>query len=332
MRCHPYLLISSVMLAVACGESSNGKPRAPTTSALKSDDATGLEQQDEPDDEAEDTARKPPAEKFELDPNAAFLDAKFDVLVNAVGSDVCGGSADIKLNANVGGDGPNAAQLLSVPYGVIDCTVYKIDLAQLLGSLTQSSGGAAPIEVKDGVIALPTMGTGLYTPPRPMLPSFLAEDRDTLRNLDHFVNLQVYDQNAQKTDVGSVRLRVTSLGEPYRVEALQRTFDDTIQFEITVEGLDAVDRVDNFIFERMGFVMSLDPIALLHIEFDGPASDLADGADRIGIDLPQDGLMGAVVEGIGKMIDVHIALDLRWMQGLDADREVKGPIVGGREL
>lgn len=331
MRYRTCALLPLTLAALGCGEDRRAKPESPTASALSdeteaSDDVAAEDAQERP-------SRQGTKSEAAFDPHAALLEASFDVRVDVVGYDACRGSADLKLNT-AAGKGPNAAQVLEIPAGLIDCAGYEIDLRELLGSLAQGvgTGDEPPIIVEGGVIALPVMGSGLYTPARPMFPSFLAEDRETLRAMDRLVNLDVYDQSAEKRDHGSVRLRVLSVGAPYRVESLQRTFDDTIQFELTVDGFEEVDRVDNFIFERMAFVMSLDPVALLHIEFEGPASDLADGADRIGVDVPQEGMMGEVVDAFGRLIDVRIVLDLRSMQGLGESSESEGPTLDGRPL
>jgi hypothetical protein len=179
MRCRFCFLLSLTLTALACGGEGRTKPKPPTTSALV-EESEELEARSSTDDAPDDVRRQAVTSEAALDPNAALLEASYDVQVDAVGFDVCTGSADLKLNTSAG-KGPNAGQVLEIPAGVIDCAGYKIDLRELLGSLTQGAGASnePPIVVEGGVIALPVMGTGQYTPARPIFPSFLAEDRDT---------------------------------------------------------------------------------------------------------------------------------------------------------
>jgi hypothetical protein len=326
-----HLKISSIVFlsslsALACQQDKAASPPRPAPDK-QAGDAQGARSSDE-----EAAARD--GNNFALPPDAAFLDADFKIEVKVLGAAICDGSIKIKINAAIGAK--NSAKLFEVPSGIVDCTVYKFDLAEILGSITSEKPKIDvkdPLVVKDGIIAMKALGNGLYEPPRPLFPSFLAEERETLQKLDKRVSLRLTDKAENKSADGSVHLKMTALGAAYTAPAMQRSFPDTMQFELGIEGFDGVNKVGNFIFERMAFVMSLNPIALLHLEFAGPASDLASGAAAAGIDIPKDdaGIVDGLINVIGGLVDVEVTLDLVKMENLGKtpDPDDKGPVIGG---
>lgn len=324
-------------LALAFGptacEQSSDKVKTPAAQG-----ATDKKNQEQVKDKAAADQAAKPGGGLPFDQDAAIIDADFKIAVNVLGLEVCDGTIKVKVNAAIGSK--NSAQLFQIPKGIIDCTVYQFDLAQILGSVTNKAPKIDvkdPLVIQDGIISMKAMGSGLYQPARPLFPSFLAAEREVLRNLDKRVELRLDDKKENKSANGSAHFKVSSLGQPYKPETMERTFSDTLQFEINIEGFEGINKVENFIFERMAFVLSLNPVAILHLEFEGPASDLAGGAAAAGIDIPKDdaGFVDGLINVVGGLIDVGITMDLIKMANVDtsakAQNQDQGPVIGGQK-
>src|SRR5205823_6042326 len=94
-----------------------------------------------------------------------------------------------KLNANFGKADQNA-QMFEIPQGAIDCGLFgKIDLSQMLGAYGQKPPPTVPDPVVTDadpncpMIEFKELSAGLYNPPRPLLPSFIAGDKNALAKM-----------------------------------------------------------------------------------------------------------------------------------------------------
>ena len=266
--------------------------------------------------------------------DATFLDAEFKVEVRTLGAPICEGTVNVRVNATIGKQ--DSPKLFDIPSGMIDCHIHKFDLAQILGG-AMAKTPKIPIEeslmVRDSIIYMKQLGAGLYTPPRPVFPSFLASKKEIIRSIDQRVALRLDDQKYNKAANGEIRLKVNTLGVPYYLRSMGLNFPNTMQFALETRGFDGLNKPENFLFQKMEFIMSLAPIALLRLDFSGPVSDLASGASSVGFDIPRDnpGIVGGIVNFIGGLMMVDVSLELIKMKNLKEALENSGkpgPVIG----
>lgn len=319
-----FCLSSPILVACAGGKRAAGE-RAAATDNRPNSPANVKENEGN----AADSVRIP------LPPEATFLDAEFRVVVRTLGARLCEGTVNIKVNAAI--DKQNTPKLFEIPSGMIDCRIHKFDLAQILGAAMAKTPSKLPIEeslvVQNSIISMKQLGGGLYTPPRPVFPSFIASERSVLATIDQRTSLRLEDQKNGKTSDGEIRLKVNAVGVPYTLATMGLSFPTTLQFGLEMSGFEGANKPENFIFEKMVFVMSLAPVALLHLDFAGPVSDLASGASSVGVDIPipDTGIIGDFAKMIGDLIPVEISMDLIKMQNLEESLKntlQSGPIIG----
>jgi hypothetical protein len=209
----------------------------------------------------------------------SLIDAKYKVTVHVMGIGTCDGEANLKLNANFGkGTDAAAAQLLELS-GTLNCPLLgcQMDLAQMVGGAAGAPPGASesdPLVVKDSVMHLKQLGLSKFSPPRPFFPAFLSARREDLDGLYRSVELRATDLTDGTSGEGSVTLKMLGFGESYDAKAMGRTFSDSMTFELKTEGFDGMNKIKAVLFDRLEFALSVKPLALLHIAFEGPVSDL----------------------------------------------------------
>ncbi len=271
----------------------------------------------------------------EIDPNAitggktALLDAKYAISVkSAFDLEVCKGDLQLNLNVNFGTN--QDIKMLDFPEGVIDCgEIGTLDPKAMLGST--NAGTNTKMTVENGLIYVSAIGNGEYDPRRPMFPAFLSEAKDVLKDLYHKESVKMTDKVDKKEASGDITVEMVNFDVPYTVEKLKVTFPHTLRFAVTINGFDGVKKMSNMLFKKMEFVFSIDPIALLHIHFEGTAADAIGSADAMKAksqttkDLintvqntsKNDDLIGNLTRGALNAVDVAIDLDLQSMTGLD---------------
>jgi len=292
----------------------------------------------------------------------ALVDAYYDMKVTSLlGITVCQGRAHVKVNVALKTTDKNF-QLFQIPEGTLDCGIIgrQINLAEVLGAFSgaQPPDVQDPIVVQNNLIAVKVIGYGLYTPPRPMMPSFIASEPDVLRSLDQTVKVHVNDTHENKQSDGQVHVKTLALGDTYKPAAMQRTFTNVLSFEVQNTGFDGVNKVPNALFDRMAFKISLNPMAVLNISFDGSVSDFMAADPQQGQAAPTSttgtattgatttgsstqgntilsGVIGQLILGaVTKIIKVHVDMDLVKMSGLDdragADANDPQESIGGR--
>jgi len=280
-----------------------------------------------------------------LNSQMTLVDAYYDMKVTSLlGITVCQGRAHVKVNIALKATDQNF-QLFQIPEGMLDCGIIgrQINLAEVLGAFSgaQPPDVQDPIVVQNNLIAVKVIGYGLYTPPRPMMPSFISSTLDALRSLDQTVSVHVNDTRENKQSDGQVHVKTLAVGDTYKPVAMQRTFKDVLSFEVQNTGFNGVNKVPNALFDRMAFKISLNPMAVLNISFDGSVSDFmaADpqqgqttsgsttgtattsspttGGSTSGNNILT-GVLGQLILGaVTKIIKVHVDMDLVKMSGLD---------------
>lgn len=276
--------------------------------------------------------------------DASFLDATYNIDVTSLfGIGVCKGEIELKFNAALG-DG-SSAEMFEIPKGVIDCgMVGKINLAEVLGAFAKQEQVKDPVVVKNDVIKLKQLGGGTYEPPRPLMPSFIASKKEKLAALDFTETTTLTSLKDGKKSSGTVNVRTIGVDQSYKPVRMQRQFNKVLHFEVINKGFQDSDKFSNMLFDRMEFKISLDPIAVVYIEFKGKISDALKAAKE------NPGAAGGATGGIGgladrplisaltKVIDVTIKMDLVKMKGLkdinssaEEGNEDIGEEIGGKK-
>jgi hypothetical protein len=257
-----------------------------------------------------------------LDPNASLVDATYRMNVTSLlGIEVCKGDIQIKINPAF--DKQSTNKIFDIPEGVLSCGMLgQINLAQALGAFNSVKppdllNGAEPVEVKDHVLRVKQLGYGLYNPARPLLPTFLSATPEELRRIQASSAVTLQDTKAGKTAQGNVALKVTTTGGVETPELIGKKFRKIMVFEVLNTGFDGVDKLSNFLFEKMEFKVSLQPLAILSIYFEGRISDVAGSMGGGGAVLPQ----GPIISALTKVIKVKMKADLISMEGLDGDQD-----------
>jgi hypothetical protein len=278
-------------------------------------------------------SKKPATAEELVGKDAAFLDAdyKFDI-TSLFEIGVCKGDIGLKLNANMGKEATSA--LFEIPKGksIIDCGFLggKVDLAEMLGAFSKNPVEQVkdPIVVKDNVISLKQLGAGLYDPPRPLLPSFIATKKSKLASLNVTETVTMKNIKDGTTASGTINVRTIGIDQTYKPQRMQRQFNKVLHFEVTNKGFQGADKLGNLLFDRMEFKISLDPLAILYVEFKGKVSDamkaMSSGggaAGGAGAGGAAGGLgslaSGPLIGALTKVIDVKLKLDLISMKGLE---------------
>lgn len=258
----------------------------------------------------------------------AFLDAVFDVSVKAIGITICSGDVPLKM-VNLTGDktAGKEVEFLNFGDGEIDCGLLgKVKLKEILNNKT--NGPEAKAVSKEDVVGFTAL-TGPYEYDfRPLLPAFLTAERAKLTALNR--TWPVTARNTQKNETynGETKVAVEGIA-PYKPEAMQRTFNETLSFTTTNTGYDGMDKLEGFMFETISMKLSMKPVVLLHLELSTPISDVAKkllpgggGAQGTGTETAtgtgtQPGVGGLIVGLLTKVIHGHVVADLKSAKGIE---------------
>lgn len=271
-----------------------------------------------------------------LGDGASLIDATFKIDVTSLfGIQVCKGEVDFKFNAGIGKQA--SAAMFEIPKGIVDCgLVGKINLAEVLGAFsTQQQQAQEPVVIKNNLINLKQIGSGSFNPARPLMPNFIATKKEKLAELDHTEAVTVTSLKDGKKSSGNVTVRTLGMNQSYTPASMQREFSKVLHFEVLNKGFNGADKFATLLFDRMEFKISLDPVAVLYIEFKGKISDAMAAAGGAG----GGGALGGLTSGpliglLTKIIDVNIKMDLVKMKGLKEspgqDTSDLGEEIGGK--
>lgn len=335
------LLIFGLFLfcALACGGSSSSSP---PSSNVTDKERSNLAKNNEEVDVEDNVAMS--ADQI-LGRDASIVHAKYAITLRTAGVDACTGAVVIRVKAQAPPKtGDSSAGLFSIDDGIVKCPgVGTFDLKEMMGAFQDQSPPpdmSKAVDVTDHVIGLKALRDGRYDPPRPLLPSFLASEPDQLRTLDLKRSVTLTDTKTNTTATGEVQVKTLSLGE-YKPEKMERTFPKVLHFQTTNTGFAEADKISNFIFDSMQFHISLAPLVILRIQFNGRASDytgklgeLANkkNSDPGGAAAPSiDPAFEGVIAAIGRFVKVQVEIDLIDQKNLDEKNSTSqdaGPVIG----
>lgn len=195
----------------------------------------------------------------------SLINAKFDVEVKVISSlEVCRGQIVMKITPGSGED----ASALDIPIGRLLCPklCVEIDFAKIMEPY--SGKKKKDIKVLNGVFSLPVLGGMEFEPPRPLMPSFLALEREKLETLKVQRKVTMLDKG-KPHDQGIMALQVNALDKPYKAEKLNRVFPKTLDYTVYHQGFDQGKMLKHFLFDKMHFIMAMDPIAILELNLEG---------------------------------------------------------------
>lgn len=279
-----------------------------------------------------------------LGDDTSFLRAKYQVSLRTLGIDACKGEVIIRVKAKMSSGGADAAQLFEIKDGLVKCAGLGVfDVAEMLGSMQAQpvpSEVKQPVEVRDNVIGLKAMGSAVYEPARPMLPSFLAASPQELAALNVTRPVSMFDGNTQTTSNGVISIQTLGFGS-WQPPNMARTFPKVLHFRTSTTGFNDADKISNMMADVLEFRISLDPIAILSIYFEGRASDYTNSLDKIDkegktsigkLAKDNDGIKGAI-KALGRFTKVKMQIDLIDQQNLDESDTTpvddSEPIIGG---
>jgi hypothetical protein len=259
--------------------------------------------------------------------DGSFIKAHYKVTANVLGMGVCNGEVDISIDPALGATG----KLLDIQGGM-SCMGQELDFAQMIGS------GAEPPKtaIADHVMGFEAMGPILFQPARPFFPIFIATQKKDLRNLSVSRNLQMQNQATGEAGIGTIAVNVTEFEAAYQPPPMVRTFKNCLRYNATTTGFDTVkDKFTNFLFDKIEMVISLDPIAIPYILFQGKVADamaaqnaqggggggLGDllgggGAGGITDLIPGGGIIKSLIPILTDMVDVKVEFEMMSMEGV----------------
>lgn len=279
-----------------------------------------------------------------LGDDTSFLRAKYSLSLRTVGVNACKGEVVIRVKAKMSAEGTGAAQLFEINDGIVKCAGLGIfNVKEMLGSMEAQptpSSIKQPVEVRDNVIGLKGMRNTIYEPARPMLPSFLAASPQELAMLNLTRAVNMVDGDTQQSSNGEITIQTLAFG-PWQPPNLQRSFPKVLHFRTTTKGFEGADKISNLMADVLEFRISLDPIAILSIYFEGRASDYTsslgkidkDGKTSIGKMAKDNGGIIGAVSALARFTKVKMQIDLLDQQNLDetntAPIDESEPIIGG---
>jgi hypothetical protein len=311
-------VIALSLIGFGCGEKKAAKV-ATNSGKAKNENGSELNQGEGNPENTED-----PMNSVE----GAFLDAEYSVDANVIGMGICNGEANIKIDPILGA---KTGQMLVIEGGM-SCMGMQIDL----GAMMAGAGGAAPpkVKAKNGVMGFSTLGPVTFIPSRPLFPLFLALKPKELASLSVSKDIKLSNSASGEAGSGSISLTVTETDMDYTPPGMVKKFQKAIRYNTVVSGFDTVkDKFSNFLFDEIEMVISLKPIAIPYVKFQGKVADAMEagknmpgggGGDMLGGLLGAGGGGGGALGGLGalipiltNLIDVKVELNLTSMEGIE---------------
>ena len=267
-----------------------------------------------------------------------LIDVKYRINVQMGGFRLCQGDIELKVTVDI--NNLENGRFLDLPSGWVNCTLIgKIDLTAILGIFSTNSVGPK-LKVKDNVIMLEEFGQASYSPARPFLPSFLAATKKQLQSLSHSESLTITDKKAGIKASGTAGVEMIEFDGTYHAKLAGKKFSKVMHFRTTAKGFKDVDKIANFLFEKLDMRMNLSPIALISIEARGAVGGMTSFAfenkDKLPPDLvtllellpsknnpgnPLSPLLGGIVDAIANVIYVDTTLEMKDYDGPEEEPE-----------
>lgn len=250
-----------------------------------------------------------------------LLDARFSLSAKILfGVEFCSGELRMQFATKAS----DSADLFKIAEGSNKCFLdnEELDIAKLTAPIKGVSLDKPGSEVKNGIVYMARMGNSVFTPSRPLLPSFIREDVEVLKNLKtERIELSFENLKTGEKGSGFTEFEVLKMNEPFYSPALDHTFTEVITFEIRNTGFSTEQMLGNMLFESMKFTFAIEPIVLLKLELKGPVSKiLTEIKSQKENPTLADRFMGSkFVKGLTKYMNVTLHLDLLSMKGIDKE-------------
>ncbi len=254
--------------SIACNDQKLDRQARPTT-------VKALPQASTVDDQASFDSRLAKA-KQDID-GQALVDATLGFRLSTSGTleTICSGQIQGKImigdvtNASKGLD---LSQLVQIGQKQLKCLNINIDINAVLSlistfstepeaSSTSSASSLDDIEVQDSFVAIKKLGEVIFSPPRPIFPSFLSAKPQILSNLS--ISQMGTLTNLGKTYSGTFGLKMDSFGQAYQSKIAGLNWPDTLAFSLSSTGFEGAPVVQSVLFERIQVTISRDPVMLV---------------------------------------------------------------------
>ena len=211
-------------------------------------------------------------------PKGPLISARYQLSVKALGISICNGTVEMSINASIGSQ--TTSSLLSLPVATVKCPILgELNVAALLGALSKPAPPDV-LSVKDGVMRLKSLGNTNFDPPHMLMPSFIAENRSKLASLNLTQNESVNANGLSGS--GTSSLQTLEILPSVSVPGVDMEFKDVIHFQVknSFQTPETFDKASSMLFDNVEFKISLNPISVIAIRFDGKAADLLVAAEE----------------------------------------------------
>lgn len=183
----------------------------------------------------------------------------------------------------------------------MDVIPMDLDLKGIL-SVFSDSKSVPDLTVDSHVIFANRLGDGVYAPPRPFLPSFLASKKEDIARINMVKDGVRLTSNASGASVtGKFHLQTIEIKDKDVVEA--GTFNDVIHFQTEISGFESVKivKLSNFLPNKSSIWISLKPLSIIRIQMEAPATLFVKAAANNPKSLP--GMLGSILGGLKPIIE-----------------------------
>ena len=182
--------------------------------------------------------------------------------------DLCSGNVDFAINPSI--TQTDLTKILVITYEIpFNCGFLgSIDIAKLLKPIFVSSGNSknnsvVPLKANGAVLAITSLGTATFNPPRPIVPSLAASDAATLSALNVSEAVTVTTDTGSASGTASVVMN--SFNQHYKPPMMNLTFNHAMHFVTTAEGFEGIGGLKALSLEKLEFRVNTNPIAILAI-------------------------------------------------------------------
>lgn len=211
----------------------------------------------------------------------------------------------MKVNASFG-SAEKGIPLIEIADAKLSCKAMDVipmdlDLKGIL-SVFSNSKAVPDLTVESHVIFANRLGDGVYTPPRPFLPSFLASKKEDIARINMVKDGVRLTSSASGASVtGKFHLQTIEIKEKDVVEA--GTFNDVIHFQTEISGFESIKivKLSNFLPNKSSIWISLNPLSIIRIQMEAPATLFVKAAANNPNSIQ--GILGSVIGGLKPIIE-----------------------------
>ena len=316
-------IVMAVMMVTACDGTTRSAPSAPKNQAEQNSDQLAATQ---PNDAI---ATEKGAVKVEMPAIGPVLDAVLAVHVKINTWKICDGTIDISLNPEADDTADLMAlrnlQIKCIMSAITDPMLKKLDIAKMLEPLRGVKMNRDTIEVKDDMMAMVRINDTVFTPARGMLPLFLSDTDDQLRNFG-VKREHIQFKNVKSNEEGELdsETEVLSVGEAVYSTNLKHNFTQTIKTEVRTLNANTTRAFSNMLPDSMTIVLSMAPIVILNFNLKVTVDKITgeiggkDGTPPSLLESIFNGLKdSALIKGITSKFNFVIETEVQSMKGVD---------------